>query len=50
MAAEQDGHAVPLSVETRILKLQMPGDAAVLTHSIETRQRTNAGARKRFMR
>jgi uncharacterized protein (TIGR02246 family) len=40
--AKQDGFAV-LSVDTDVMKLQMLGEAAVLTHSIETRQRTNAG-------
>ncbi len=40
--AKQDGFAV-LSVQTHVMKLQMLGDAAVLTHSIETHQRTNAG-------
>jgi uncharacterized protein (TIGR02246 family) len=37
-----EGLAV-LSVETDVMKLQTLGDAAVLTHSIKTRQRTNAG-------
>jgi uncharacterized protein (TIGR02246 family) len=41
-AAEHDGSAV-LSVDTRIMNLQMLGDAAVLVHSIQTRERTDAG-------
>jgi ketosteroid isomerase-like protein len=40
-AAEQDVLPVPLSVETRIMKLQMLGQAAVLTHSIDSRERTD---------
>jgi uncharacterized protein (TIGR02246 family) len=40
--AKQDGFAV-LSADTRVMSIQMLGDAAVLTHAIETRQRTNAG-------
>jgi ketosteroid isomerase-like protein len=40
--AEQDTLSVPLSVETRIRKLQMLGQATVLTH-IESRQPTDAG-------
>ena len=39
---KQDGFAV-LAVETDVMKVQMLGDAAVLTHSVRTRQRTNAG-------
>lgn len=38
----EDGFAV-LAVETDVMKIQMLGDAAVLTHHIQTRQRTNAG-------
>jgi ketosteroid isomerase-like protein len=41
--AEQDALPVPLSVETCIRKLKMLGQAAVLTHSIESRQPTDAG-------
>ena len=41
--AEQGGFVPPLSVETRILKLRMLGDAAVLIHSIDSRQRTDSG-------
>ncbi|HSL15967.1 MAG TPA: nuclear transport factor 2 family protein [Actinomycetota bacterium] len=41
-AAEHDGSAV-LSVDTRIMKLQMLGDAAVLVHSIQARERTDSG-------
>lgn len=41
-AGEQDGSAV-LSVDTRVMKLHMLGDVAVLVHSIHMRQRTNAG-------
>ena len=41
-AGQQDGSAV-LSVDTRVMKLHMLGDAAVLVHSIHTRERTNAG-------
>ena len=41
-AGEQDGSAV-LSVDTRVVKLHMLGDVAVLVHSIHMRQRTNAG-------
>jgi len=40
--AQDDGFAV-LGVKTDVTKVQMVGGAAVLTHSIETRQRTNAG-------
>jgi uncharacterized protein (TIGR02246 family) len=39
---KEDGFAV-LSVETDVMKVQMLGDAAVLTHSIDTRLRTHAG-------
>jgi ketosteroid isomerase-like protein len=35
--------AVPVSVETRVMSLQMLRDTAVLTHSIEGRERTDAG-------
>ena len=35
--------AVPLSVDTRVMKLQMLDHAAVLTHSIESGHRTDAG-------
>jgi ketosteroid isomerase-like protein len=42
-AAEQDVLPVPLSVDTRIMKLQMLDQAAVLTHSIDSRERTDAG-------
>ena len=41
--AEQGGFVPPLSVDTRILKLRLFGDAAVLIHSIDSRQRTNSG-------
>ena len=41
--AEQGGFEPPLSVETRILKLRTFGDVAVLTHSIDSRQRTDVG-------
>jgi len=41
--AEQGGFEPPLSVETRILELRVLGDAAVLTHAIDSRQRTDAG-------
>ena len=34
---------VPLSVDTRVMELQMLRDAAVLTHSIESRERTDEG-------
>lgn len=41
---ERIGHLpVPDSVETRVMSLQMLGDAAVLVHSIESRERTDAG-------
>jgi uncharacterized protein (TIGR02246 family) len=40
--AREDGFAV-LSVDTDVMAVQMLGDAAVLTHSIETRQRTDTG-------
>jgi hypothetical protein len=40
--AKQDGFAV-LSADTHVMSIQMLGDAAVLTHSIQARQRTNAG-------
>jgi ketosteroid isomerase-like protein len=39
-AAEQDALPIPLSVDTRIMKLQVLGQAAVLTHSIDSRERT----------
>jgi len=42
-AEQQDALPVPLSVDTRIMKLQMLGQAAVLTHSIDSRERTEAG-------
>src|SRR5207247_5705912 len=42
-AASQGTLPVPLSVETRVMKLQMLGDSAVLTHSIESRERADAG-------
>jgi ketosteroid isomerase-like protein len=42
-AASMDTLPVPLSVATRVMKLQMLGDAAVLTHSIESRERTDTG-------
>jgi ketosteroid isomerase-like protein len=35
--------AVPVSVETQVLSLQMLGDTAVLVHSIESRERTDTG-------
>ena len=38
--AEQDAEPVPLSVETRILNLRMLGEAAVLTHAIDSREPT----------
>lgn len=44
-AAKQDALPIPLSVDTRIMKLQMLGQAAVLTHSIDSRERTDAGER-----
>jgi ketosteroid isomerase-like protein len=41
---EKMGHLpVPASVETRVMSLQMLGDTAVLVHSIESRERTDAG-------
>lgn len=42
-AEQQDVLPVPMSVDTRILKLQMLGQAAVLTHAIDSRERTDAG-------
>jgi ketosteroid isomerase-like protein len=42
-AAQHDVLPVPLSVDTRIMKLQMLDQAAVLTHSIESRERTDGG-------
>ena len=42
-AAEQDALPVPRSVDTRIMDLQIFGQAAVLTHSIVSRERTDAG-------
>ena len=40
---EKIGHLpVPASVETQVMSLQMLGDAAVLVHSIESRERTDA--------
>jgi ketosteroid isomerase-like protein len=41
-AAQHDVVPVPLSVDTRVMKLQMLGQAAVLTHFIESRERTDA--------
>jgi uncharacterized protein (TIGR02246 family) len=40
---QQGGFNPPSSVETRILELPMFGDAAVLTHTIESRERTGSG-------
>ena len=41
---ERVGHLpVPVSVETKVMSLQMLGDTAVLIHSIESRERTDAG-------
>ena len=41
---ETIGHfGLPASVETRVMSLQMLGDPAVLVHSIESRERTDAG-------
>ena len=41
---ERMGHLpIPDSVETRVLSLQMLGDTAVLIHSIESRESTDAG-------
>jgi ketosteroid isomerase-like protein len=41
---EKMGHLpVPASVETRVMSLQMLGDTAVLVHSIESQERTDAG-------
>lgn len=42
-AAEKDVLPVPLSVDTRIMKIQIYGQAAVLTHSIDSRERSEAG-------
>jgi ketosteroid isomerase-like protein len=42
-AAEHDALPVPVSVATRVMKLQMLGQAAVLTHSIDSRERTATG-------
>jgi len=42
-AAQQDTLPVPLSVDTRILRLQMLGQSAVLTHAIDSRERTDDG-------
>ena len=42
-AAEHDAVPVPLSVDSRVLKLQMLDHAAVLTHAIESRERTGVG-------
>ena len=40
---EKIGHLpIPASVETRVMSLQMLGDTAVLVHSIESRERTDA--------
>jgi ketosteroid isomerase-like protein len=40
---EKMGHLpVPASVETRVMSLQMLGDTAVLVHSIESQERTDA--------
>lgn len=41
-ASEQGAVPVPPSVETRIMELQMLGQAAVLTHSIHSRERPDA--------
>jgi ketosteroid isomerase-like protein len=41
---EKMGHLpVPTSVETQVLSLQVLGDTAVLVHSIESREQTDAG-------
>jgi ketosteroid isomerase-like protein len=41
---ERVGHLpVPASVETRVMSLQMLGHTAVLVHSIESREGTDAG-------
>jgi ketosteroid isomerase-like protein len=41
---ERIGHLpVPASVETRVLRVQMLGDTAVLVHSIESQERLGAG-------
>jgi len=42
-ASQHDELPVPLSVDTRVLNLRLHGDAAVLTHSIESRERTDDG-------
>jgi len=42
-AATHETLPVPASVETRVLKVQMLGDVAVLTHSIESRERSDDG-------
>ena len=46
---QQDGFAV-LGVETDVTSVQMLGDASILTHSLATRQRTNAGEETVFER
>ena len=43
--AGHDSPPVPLSVDTRVLKVQLHGEAAVLTHSIESLERTDSGER-----
>jgi ketosteroid isomerase-like protein len=42
-ASQHDTLPVPLSVDTRVMKIQMLGDVAVLTHSIESREQTGTG-------
>ena len=41
--AAQDTLPVPLSVETRVMDLKVLDRVAILTHSIESRERTDAG-------
>ena len=44
---QHDELPVPAAVETTVLQLQMFGDVAVLTHGIESRERTDADETER---
>ena len=46
-AEQHDELPVPASVETNVLQLQMFGDVAVITHGIESRERTDADETER---
>jgi ketosteroid isomerase-like protein len=46
-AAQHDVMPVPASVETTVLKLQMFGDVAVLTHAIDSREEADSSETER---